>query len=78
MDAGDSTMNMTNQIGSVRWMAPEVLLYDERCSYAADVYSFGCTCLEVSDLVNRHLIVLMLIRIDFLRLSLVNIRSRSS
>ena len=32
--------------GTLRWMAPEVL-ENEECSYASDVYSFACTCLEV-------------------------------
>lgn len=50
MDAGDSTMNMSNRTGTVRWTAPEVL-DNEQCSYASDVYSFACTCLEVGDLI---------------------------
>lgn len=46
MDAGVTTVSMTNRTGAVRWMAPEVL-DNGQGSYASDTYSFGCTCLEV-------------------------------
>ncbi|KDQ53252.1 hypothetical protein JAAARDRAFT_137568, partial [Jaapia argillacea MUCL 33604] len=47
----DATRTSTTD-GSVRWMAPELLLPDKfdlnfQRTYATDIYAFGCVCLEV-------------------------------
>lgn len=33
--------------GTLRWMAPELLIEGSPPNYASDVYAFGCVCLEV-------------------------------
>ncbi|THH17740.1 hypothetical protein EUX98_g9067 [Antrodiella citrinella] len=33
--------------GTLRWMAPELLIGDGQANYASDVWAFGCVCLEV-------------------------------
>ncbi|THH30827.1 hypothetical protein EUX98_g3360 [Antrodiella citrinella] len=33
--------------GTLRWMAPELLVDGDQPDYASDVYAFGCFCLEV-------------------------------
>jgi serine/threonine protein kinase len=49
----DGPLAATNRGGSLRWMAPE-LLHPECCgfkvfqrTFASDIYSFACVCIEV-------------------------------
>ena len=40
----------TNMGGTLRWMAPELLVPSEdvQRTYASDIYAFACVCVEVS------------------------------
>ncbi|CAJ1956097.1 unnamed protein product [Cylindrotheca closterium] len=40
-DGGDDLFQMTNNVGSPRYMAPEIKLKDQKYNCSADVYSFG-------------------------------------
>uniref|UniRef100_A0A0W0FGM3 Putative kinase-like protein n=1 Tax=Moniliophthora roreri TaxID=221103 RepID=A0A0W0FGM3_MONRR len=49
----DATVNSSHRAGSVRWMAPELLLPDNsglehsQRTFMGDVYSFACVCIEL-------------------------------
>ena len=53
---GESTNYAALRDGAAQWMAPELIdphrfgLQDEGPTYAGDIYSFACVCLEVKHL----------------------------
>ncbi|CAL1702395.1 unnamed protein product [Somion occarium] len=46
--ADSTTATLGSHVGgAARWMAPELLKSSQRATYASDIYSFGCLCVEV-------------------------------
>ena len=54
--AGATTMgSRSGEGGTIRFMAPEVLLGGETAtSFASDIYAFGCLCIEVCTILLNH------------------------
>ncbi|KAJ7587148.1 kinase-like domain-containing protein [Mycena floridula] len=43
----ETVVKSGSRLGTLRWMAPEAITPDEVITLKADVYSFGCFCIEV-------------------------------
>ncbi|EEB99358.1 hypothetical protein MPER_00976 [Moniliophthora perniciosa FA553] len=43
-----SSSTDAHHLGTIRWLAPELLRDDGRTTKSSDMYAFGCVCYEVS------------------------------